>query len=160
MHTPRIPTPRHIQRSRGATLAGLALCLAAPFAMAPAAAQMSPARGNAYSPGYIDISVGSSDYSKPSNGFGIFDNDQRATAYSVSMGNYVFSPNWGLEVGYTDFGSVKACTASVPNSRPRPESLLPPNGSRASLLTMALTNAAPTCSCGCSRASWCCSRPG
>lgn len=106
MHTSRITGTRHTPRTRGATLAGLALCLVAPFTMAPAAAQMSPARGNAYSPGYIDISVGSSDYSKPSNGFGIFDNDQRATAYSVSMGNYVFSPNWGLEVGYTDFGSV------------------------------------------------------
>lgn len=57
-------------------------------------------------PGYADFSVGSSDFSKPSNGIGIFSNDQRATAYSISMGNYVFTPNWGMEVGYTDFGSV------------------------------------------------------
>lgn len=95
-----------IQRTRGATLAGLALCLAAPFATAPAAAQMAPTPGYAYSPGYVDLSVGSSDFSKPSNGFGIFSSDQRATAYSISMGNYMFSPNWGLEAGYTDFGSV------------------------------------------------------
>jgi len=98
-------SPR-IQGTRGATLAGLALCLAAPFAMAPAAAQMAPTPGYAYSPGYVDLSVGSSDFSKPSNGFGIFSSDQRATAYSISMGNYMFSPNWGLEAGYTDFGSV------------------------------------------------------
>jgi len=95
-----------IQRTRSATLAGLALCLATPFAFAPAAAQMAPTPGYTYSPGYVDISVGSSDYSKPSNGFGIFNSDQRATAYSISMGNYLFSPNWGLEAGYTDFGSV------------------------------------------------------
>ena len=98
-------SPR-VKRARSATLAGLALCLAAPYAMAPAAAQMAPTPGYAYSPGYVDLSIGSSDYSKPSNGFGIFSSDQRATAYSISMGNYVFSPNWGLEVGYTDFGSV------------------------------------------------------
>jgi OmpA-OmpF porin, OOP family len=55
---------------------------------------------------YIGLSVGSSDFSKPSNGFGIFGNDQRATAYNIDMGNYFISPNFGMEVGYTDFGSV------------------------------------------------------
>lgn len=65
------------------------------------------------SPGYIGLSVGSSDFSKPGNGFGIFGNDQRATAYSITAGNYVFSPNWGLELGYTDFGSVNRAGGST-----------------------------------------------
>lgn len=112
MHTPRsarrlstIPTRIHNGKGKS-NWAALALALAAPFAVAPALAQTTPAPGFAYSPGYVDLSIGSSDFSKPSNGFGIFGNDQRATAYSVSMGNYVFSPHWGLEAGYTDFGSV------------------------------------------------------
>lgn len=58
------------------------------------------------SPTYIGLSVGSSDFSKPSNGFGVFGNDQRATAYSIKMGNYFNNQNFGFEIGYTDFGSV------------------------------------------------------
>jgi OOP family OmpA-OmpF porin len=106
MHTPLPSRPHGALRTGRISLARLALCLAAPFAVGCASAQMAPTPGYAYSPGYVDLTIGSSDFSKPSNGIGIFGNDQRATAYSVSMGNYVFSPNWGVEVGYTDFGSV------------------------------------------------------
>jgi len=55
---------------------------------------------------YIGLSIGSSDFSKPSNGFGIFGNDQRATSYSINVGNYFNNQNYGFEIGYTDFGSV------------------------------------------------------
>ena len=55
---------------------------------------------------YFDASIGSSDFSRPSNGFGIFSSDQSATAYSVRLGNYFYNQNIGIEVGYTDFGSV------------------------------------------------------
>lgn len=106
MHTPLSSRPRGAVRTGHLTLARLTVCLAMPFAVGCVSAQMAPTPGYAYSPGYVDLTIGSSDYSKPSNGIGIFSNDQRATAYSVSMGNYVFSPNWGVEVGYTDFGSV------------------------------------------------------
>lgn len=111
MHTPRHTSWLRPQHS--SALALLVTCLAAPFAMAPAAAQTSTAPGMTTSPGYIGLSVGSSDFSKPGNGFGIFGNDQRATAYSITAGNYVFSPNWGLELGYTDFGSVNRAGGST-----------------------------------------------
>lgn len=87
----------------------LAIAAALGFASHAAMAQNdAPARDMTMGPSstYIGLSVGSSDFSKPSNGFGIFNNDQRATSYNISMGNYVFSPNFGMEVGYTDFGSV------------------------------------------------------
>jgi opacity protein-like surface antigen len=39
------------------------------------------------------------------NGIGIFGSDQGDTSYSLRGGHY-FSTNWGMELGYTDFGSV------------------------------------------------------
>jgi opacity protein-like surface antigen len=56
------------------------------------------------SSGYIDLGVGKSDYSL-GNGQGIFDSNQGDTSYSLRGGAY-FSNNWGVEFGYTDFGSV------------------------------------------------------
>jgi OmpA-OmpF porin, OOP family len=87
----------------------LAIATTLAFATQVAVAQTAaPMSNSALGQGstYIGLSIGSSDFSKPSNGFGIFGNDQRATAYSINMGNYFFSPNFGMEVGYTDFGSV------------------------------------------------------
>lgn len=87
----------------------LAIATALGFATHAAVAQTAaPTSNSTLGQGstYIGLSIGSSDFSKPSNGFGIFGNDQRATAYSVNMGNYFISPNLGMEVGYTDFGSV------------------------------------------------------
>ncbi len=59
-----------------------------------------------YSPGssYIGLNVGQSDYSLGS-GTNVFPSDQKDTAYGISAGSY-FSPNFGLEVGYTDFGKA------------------------------------------------------
>jgi OmpA-OmpF porin, OOP family len=87
----------------------LAIATALGFATQGALAQSASSTNNTTmgpSATYIGLSVGSSDFSKPSNGFGIFSNDQRATAYSLNMGNYFINPNLGMEVGYTDFGSV------------------------------------------------------
>jgi opacity protein-like surface antigen len=40
------------------------------------------------------------------NGVGIFGSDQGETSYSLRGGHY-FNDYWGMELGYTDFGSVK-----------------------------------------------------
>ena len=54
--------------------------------------------------GYIGLSVGKSDYSLD-NGIDVFESDQGDTSYGIQLGNH-FSTNFGVELGYTDFGSV------------------------------------------------------
>ena len=54
--------------------------------------------------GYIGLSVGQSDYSLD-DGINVFQSNQGGTSYGIHMGNY-FNPNLGVELGYTDFGSV------------------------------------------------------
>ena len=54
--------------------------------------------------GYIGLSAGQTDYSL-GRGTGLFGFDRRTTAYSISTGSY-FSNNFGVEIGYTDFGNV------------------------------------------------------
>ena len=54
--------------------------------------------------GYIGLSVGKSDYSLD-NGIDVFESDQGDTSYGIQLGNY-FSTNFGVELGYTNFGSV------------------------------------------------------
>jgi OOP family OmpA-OmpF porin len=53
---------------------------------------------------YVDLSLGMSDFSV-GNGFDNFDSDDGDTSYSLRAGSY-FNENLGLELGYTDFGSV------------------------------------------------------
>ena len=53
---------------------------------------------------YVDLGVGQSDYAVD-NGFNLFGSDQGNTSYSLRGGRY-FSDTWGVEVGYTDFGSI------------------------------------------------------
>ena len=59
-----------------------------------------------YAPGsgYIGFNIGQTDYSL-GNGIGIFDSDRHDTAYNIYAGSF-FNKNFGLELGYTDFGSV------------------------------------------------------
>ncbi len=54
--------------------------------------------------GYVDLSAGQTDY-RLGNGTGLFGNDNRSTAYSISGGAY-FTNNLGVELGYTDFGRI------------------------------------------------------
>ena len=76
------------------------------LAAAAHAQNSPPSKTSAYGPGssYIDVGVGKSDFSL-GNGVGIFGSDQGDTSYSLRGGRY-FSDNWGMELGYTDFGSV------------------------------------------------------
>lgn len=85
-------------------LAAVALTLAA-----GAQAQSNPTDNKApiYGAGsaYMDLGVGQSDFSL-GNGIGVFGSDQGDTSYSLRGGRY-YGQNWGLELGYTDFGSVE-----------------------------------------------------
>ncbi len=63
-----------------------------PFAMAGSTA------------GYIGLNAGQTDY-RLGNGNGFFNSDNRATAYKLVGGAY-FTNNFGVEVGYTDFGRI------------------------------------------------------
>ncbi len=87
---------------------GLAVAVTALTLVSSAHAQGSPANTKAplYGEGssYMDLGVGQSDFSL-GNGVGVFGSDQGDTSYSLRGGVY-YGANWGLELGYTDFGSV------------------------------------------------------
>ena len=63
--------------------------------------------GFAYGSGgtYFDFNAGRSDFSV-GNGFNLYNSDDRDTAYSAHFGSY-FNDILGMEIGYTDFGSVE-----------------------------------------------------
>jgi opacity protein-like surface antigen len=102
------PTEGSIMKKFQLCAASLIVAAATLTAVGGAQAQSRPADSmfSSYGQGssYIDLGVGKSDYSL-GNGLGIFDSDQGHTSYSLRGGRY-FSSNWGMELGYTDFGSV------------------------------------------------------
>lgn len=55
---------------------------------------------------YIGVNVGQSDFSRVNNGTGFFPTDRNTTAYSINAGSYFNNSNFGIELGYTDFGST------------------------------------------------------
>ncbi|SFU51532.1 Opacity protein [Polaromonas sp. YR568] len=59
-----------------------------------------------YAPGsrYFGLNIGQSDFSLPS-GAGGFPSESKDTSYNIYGGSY-FNNNFGLELGYTDFGKV------------------------------------------------------
>lgn len=54
--------------------------------------------------GYIGFNAGRSRFNGPS-GTGVYSNDRNGNAYSLYGGSY-FNNNFGLELGYNDFGRV------------------------------------------------------
>ena len=80
-------------------VAGAALTMAA-------GAQAQSSMSSIYVPGsgYVGLTAGQSDYSLE-NGIGVFGSDQGDTSYGVKAGGY-FNNNFGMEIGYTDFGTV------------------------------------------------------
>lgn len=90
------------------TAASLIFAAATLSLAAGAQAQSGPSNNKAplYGAGssYLDLGVGQSDYSL-GNGIGVFGSDQGDTSYSLRGGRYL-GENWGVELGYTDFGSV------------------------------------------------------
>ena len=90
------------------TAASLIVATAALTLAVGAHAQSNTSAKNASAYGtnsaYVDLGVGQSDFSL-GNGIGVFGSDQGDTSYSLRGGAY-YGANWGLELGYTDFGSV------------------------------------------------------
>lgn len=89
----------------------LLVAVAALAAAASAQAQssnMSSSGGgfSMYTPGasYIGLNAGKSKFSL-NNGVGGFGSENKDTSYNIYAGSY-FNPNFGLELGYTDFGKV------------------------------------------------------
>jgi len=87
------------------TLCASVVAAAALAAMSGAQAQS--ANYSLYAPGagYVGLNVGTSDYSL-GNGFGPFASDDTDTVYNIYTGTF-FTPNFGLELGYTDFGKIE-----------------------------------------------------
>ena len=93
------------------TLSGTVLAVAALTAVAGAHAQSSGSGSTAstyswYAPGstYMGLNVGKTHYSLNS-GVGGFASDSRDTSYNIYGGGY-FNRNFGMELGYTDFGKI------------------------------------------------------
>jgi opacity protein-like surface antigen len=97
-----------IMKKFNRTAASLIFAAATLTLAAGAQAQNGPSNNKAslYGAGssYLDLGVGQSDYDL-GNGIGIFGSDQGDTSYSLRGGRY-FGDNWGVEMGYTDFGSI------------------------------------------------------
>jgi OOP family OmpA-OmpF porin len=81
--------------------AGVLLCAAQANAQTTAA----PMMGNGAS--YIGLSGGSADFSRSNGSNGLYHNGDHDNAYSLMAGNYFINPNVGMEVGYTNFGSIE-----------------------------------------------------
>lgn len=98
-------------QSLNRTFSASVLAVAGLAAVAGAQAQGStPTAGGSgyswYAPGatYIGLNAGQSDYSL-SSGVGAFPSDKTHSTYNLYGGGY-FSNNFGLELGYTNFGKI------------------------------------------------------
>lgn len=98
-----------VLRSLTKTLSATVVAVAALTAVAGAQAQSN----YAINPGanYVGLNIGKSDFSL-GNGIGIFPSDKRDTVYNIYAGNY-FNKNFGLELGYTNFGKIARAGGST-----------------------------------------------
>ena len=89
------------------------LLIAAAVCTLTLGAQAQNMASSLYTPGsaYLELGVGQSDLSL-GNGNGLFGADKRDTSYSIRGGSYN-SANLGLEIGYTDFGSINRAGGST-----------------------------------------------
>lgn len=60
--------------------------------------------------GYVGFNAGETDFAL-SNGTGLFANDRKSTAYNLYGGTY-FNNNFGVELGYVNFGTVSRAGGS------------------------------------------------
>jgi opacity protein-like surface antigen len=111
----QLEVPKLFSTSPGFTMKNktpiaIKLIVAAASLTAALGVQAQSSMSNSYSSmrapgsGYIGLSVGQSDYSLD-DGINVFESNQGDTSYGIHVGNY-FSPNFGIELGYTDYGSV------------------------------------------------------
>ena len=94
-------------KSLNRTFSATILAVAALTAMTGAQAQNNTGSNySLYGPGagYAGLNVGSSNYSLGS-GSRLFASDDTDTVYNIYTGTF-FHPNFGLELGYTNFGKI------------------------------------------------------
>lgn len=101
-----MPSLRSITRIFSTTV----VAVAALTAVAGAQAQSNYSLMNPGS-SYLGLNVGQSNYSL-NNGVGFFPSDKHDTVYGINAGSY-FSKNFGLELGYTNFGKVARAGGST-----------------------------------------------
>ena len=91
------------------------LAVAASFTLAAGAQAQtaSPTYSSMVNAGgaYVDLNVGRSDYSL-GNGIGVWDSSEGDTTYTARIGSY-FNDNLGMEMGYTDFGTINRAGGST-----------------------------------------------
>lgn len=93
-------------------LASIAAATLLLTAVSGAQAQNTPAKNAlGLNSSYVELGAGRSDYSL-GNGIGAFTADQGDTAYGLRTGSY-FNPNFGFEMGLTDFGRVNRAGGST-----------------------------------------------
>jgi OmpA-OmpF porin, OOP family len=94
-------------------IAASLLAVAASFTLAGVAQAQSTSATPSYRAGgsYFDFNAGKSDFSLD-NGIGIWDKDDTDNAYSAHIGSY-FNDNMGMEIGYTDFGTIHRAGGST-----------------------------------------------
>ena len=82
------------------------LLIAAAACTVAMSAQAQSGMSSLYAPGssYVELGLGQSDYSV-GNGIGLFGSDQGDTSFGVRGGGF-FNSNLGMELGYTNFGSI------------------------------------------------------
>lgn len=97
-----------LTRTFSATVLAVAALAAATGAQAQSSSTSGASSSNYtfYAPGsrYFGFNVGQSDFSLP-NGAGGFPSDNKDTSYNIYGGSY-FNNNFGVELGYTDFGKI------------------------------------------------------
>lgn len=100
-----ITFPLHMLPAAALAVAALAACGTAQAQdtykpAGPAASMLTP--GDTY----VSLSAGTADLSRPITAFGLFGGNQQGQAYGVAVGNYFANHNYGVELGYTDFGKA------------------------------------------------------
>lgn len=97
-----------LTRTFSAAVLAVAALAAATGAQAQSTSSGTMASSNYsfYAPGsrYFGLNIGQSDFSLP-NGAGGFGSDNKDTSYNIYGGSY-FNNNFGVELGYTDFGKI------------------------------------------------------
>lgn len=64
-------------------------------------------------PDYFGLSAGSADLTRPISGLGVFGGSNQSAAYRAYMGHFFPQQNYGVEFGYTDFGSINRSGGST-----------------------------------------------
>jgi hypothetical protein len=110
LHIQLSPSLLRSTRTARRFLPGALLALAALGASSQALAQSATSKPGAFQPAagssYLSLGAGTADLSRPITAFGLFGGSQQGRAYNVAAGTYFNNENYGVEVGYTDFGST------------------------------------------------------